>query len=69
MVLRDGERFTYFTGDPEPTREQAEAILQEGRADIAVHSMKDVPSELPPGFCISAVLPRIRMLALCTPLT
>jgi len=24
--------------------------MQEGRADIAVHSMKDVPSELPPGF-------------------
>jgi hydroxymethylbilane synthase len=32
--------------------------MQEGRADIAVHSMKDVPSELPPGFCIAAVLPR-----------
>ena len=27
VVLRDGERFTYFTGDHEPTREQAEAIL------------------------------------------
>ena len=32
--------------------------MQEGRADIAVHSMKDVPSELPPGFCIAAALPR-----------
>jgi len=27
VVLRDGERFTYFTGDHEPTREQADAIL------------------------------------------
>ena len=27
VVLRDNERFSYFTGDHEPTREQAEAIL------------------------------------------
>ncbi len=27
VVLRDTERFTYFTGNHEPTREQAEAIL------------------------------------------
>lgn len=27
VVLRDDERFTYFTGDHEPTRPQAEAIL------------------------------------------
>ena len=27
VVLRDGQRFTYFTGDHEPTRDQAEAIL------------------------------------------
>ncbi len=27
VVLRDDRRFTYFTGDHEPTREQAEAIL------------------------------------------
>jgi len=37
---------------------ELEVALQEGRADIAVHSMKDVPSELPPGFCIAAALPR-----------
>jgi hydroxymethylbilane synthase len=37
---------------------ELEVAMQEGRADIAVHSMKDVPSELPPGFCIAAVLPR-----------
>ena len=37
---------------------ELEVAMQDGRADIAVHSMKDVPSELPPGFCISAALPR-----------
>jgi hydroxymethylbilane synthase len=37
---------------------ELEVAMQENRADIAVHSMKDVPSELPAGFCIAAVLPR-----------
>jgi len=37
---------------------ELEIAMQEGRADIAVHSMKDVPSELPPDFCIAAALPR-----------
>jgi hydroxymethylbilane synthase len=37
---------------------ELEVAMQSDRADIAVHSMKDVPSELPPGFCIAAVLPR-----------
>jgi hydroxymethylbilane synthase len=37
---------------------ELEAALDESRADIAVHSMKDVPTELPPGFLIAAVLPR-----------
>ena len=37
---------------------ELEIAMQQGRADIAVHSMKDVPSELPPGFAIVAALPR-----------
>jgi hydroxymethylbilane synthase len=37
---------------------ELEVAMQDGRADVAVHSMKDVPSELPPGFCIAAALPR-----------
>jgi hydroxymethylbilane synthase len=37
---------------------ELEVAMQEDRADIAVHSMKDVPSELPPGFRITAALPR-----------
>jgi hydroxymethylbilane synthase len=37
---------------------ELETALEERRADIAVHSMKDVPSEMPEGFAIAAVLPR-----------
>ena len=37
---------------------ELEVAMQEGRADIAVHSMKDVPAEMPDGFCIAAVLER-----------
>ncbi|HYM34401.1 MAG TPA: hydroxymethylbilane synthase, partial [Steroidobacteraceae bacterium] len=32
--------------------------LSENRADIAVHSMKDVPSDLPAGMTLAAMLPR-----------
>jgi hydroxymethylbilane synthase len=35
-------------------KELEEALL-EGRADLAVHSMKDVPVNLPPGFVIAAI--------------
>jgi hydroxymethylbilane synthase len=34
---------------------ELEAALGAGRADIAVHSMKDVPMHLPPGFRIAAI--------------
>lgn len=37
---------------------ELEVAMQENRADIAVHSMKDVPVDMPEGFCIAAVLPR-----------
>jgi hydroxymethylbilane synthase len=37
---------------------ELELALAEGRADIAVHSMKDVPSDLPPGMTLAAMLPR-----------
>lgn len=36
------------------TKEIEEALL-EGRVDVAVHSMKDVPAEQPRGLCIAAV--------------
>jgi len=37
---------------------ELEMGMMEGRADIAVHSMKDVPYELPEGFEIGAILER-----------
>lgn len=37
---------------------ELEVALEEGRADIAVHSLKDVPMELPPGFALACVLRR-----------
>jgi len=37
---------------------ELEAALEEGRADIAVHSAKDVPMRLPQGFCLAAITAR-----------
>ena len=37
---------------------ELEAAIADGRADIAVHSMKDVPVELPPGFVLAAITER-----------
>ena len=34
---------------------EIETALLEKRIDIAVHSMKDMPAEIPPGLCIGAV--------------
>ena len=39
------------------TREIEDALLQ-GRIDLAVHSMKDMPTELPPGLIIPTMLER-----------
>lgn len=37
---------------------ELEVALQEGRADLAVHSLKDVPMELPAGFSLAAIMER-----------
>jgi len=37
---------------------ELEQALSDGRAELAVHSMKDVPAELPPGFALAAILER-----------
>ena len=34
---------------------ELENAMADGRADLAVHSMKDVPAELPPGFALAAI--------------
>lgn len=37
---------------------ELEVAMAEGRADLAVHSLKDMPMDLPPGFTLAAVLER-----------
>ena len=37
---------------------ELEEAMQRGEADCAVHSLKDVPMELEPGFCLPAILAR-----------
>ncbi|MCD6078777.1 MAG: hemC [Ramlibacter sp.] len=37
---------------------ELEVALEEGRADLAVHSLKDVPMELPEGFALACVMER-----------
>ena len=34
---------------------ELESAMADGRADLAVHSMKDVPADLPPGFTLAAI--------------
>lgn len=37
---------------------ELEEALADGRVDLAVHSMKDMPAELPPGFALACMMPR-----------
>lgn len=37
---------------------ELEVAMAEGRADLAVHSLKDVPMEMPPGFTLAAIAAR-----------
>jgi len=37
---------------------ELEVAMQAGEADLAVHSMKDVPAEMPDGFCLAATMSR-----------
>lgn len=38
--------------------QELEKALAEGRAELAVHSMKDMPAEIPPGFALAAITER-----------
>ena len=37
---------------------ELESAIAAGKADLAVHSMKDVPADLPPGFLLAAITSR-----------
>ena len=37
---------------------ELELALEQGQADLAVHSLKDVPMDLPPGFALAGVMER-----------
>lgn len=37
---------------------ELEMAMQDGRADLAVHSLKDVPMDMPPGFALAAISAR-----------
>lgn len=37
---------------------ELEIAMRDGDADLAVHSMKDVPAEIPAGFCLAAMMER-----------
>jgi len=37
---------------------ELEQAMAEGRADLAAHSLKDVPMDVPPGFALAAILGR-----------
>lgn len=55
---RDRETSLQVLGGKGVFIKELEDALFEDRADLAVHSMKDVPTELPPGLTISAVCER-----------
>ena len=56
-------------GDKGMFTKELERALVDGEADLCVHSMKDVPSELAPGCAIGAMLPRadVRDALVCGP--
>ncbi len=55
---RIGDRPLADVGGKSLFVKELETALLDGSADIAVHSMKDVPVELPPGLVIAAVMAR-----------
>jgi hydroxymethylbilane synthase len=59
---RQDLRFSEFAGVAQVDKgifiKELEIALERGEIDAAVHSLKDVPSDLAPGFEIAAVMPR-----------
>lgn len=45
-------------GNPGLFTSSLESALLAGKYDLAVHSLKDMPTSLPPGLCLAAISPR-----------
>ncbi|NRA43833.1 MAG: hydroxymethylbilane synthase [Oligoflexales bacterium] len=52
------DRFLHEIGGKGVFVKEIEQALLDGKADIAVHSLKDLPAQLPDPFAFAAVLPR-----------
>ena len=61
-MVTTGDRQTDWslekTGGKGLFTKELESALLDGTADLAVHSAKDMPTEMPKGLCLSAFLPR-----------
>ena len=61
-MVTTGDRQTDWslekTGGKGLFTKELESALLDGKADLAVHSAKDMPTEMPSGLCLSAFLPR-----------
>lgn len=61
-LVTTGDRWSAAGSEPAPDRglfvRELEEALRDGRAQLAVHSAKDLPAELPEGLGIVAVPPR-----------
>jgi len=62
IIVTEGDRFQagplIEVGGKAVWVKDIEIALQEGRVDLAVHSLKDVPAELAPGLDLVAIPPR-----------
>lgn len=52
------DRFLHEIGGKGLFIKELEEAMLRGDADFAVHSLKDMPAQIPEGFCLAAVLPR-----------
>src|ERR1700744_4291945 len=63
IVKTTGDRLQEVTfaqvGSKGMCTKEIEEALAEGRVDLAVHSLKDLPTELPAGFALAAPPPRV----------
>jgi len=63
IIKTTGDRLQEFTfaqvGSKGMFTKEIEEALAEGRVDLAVHSLKDLPTELPAPFALAATPPRV----------